>query len=89
MRPRTAPSWDGATCASKTGAPVAPPADKLDPFECGAAPLQRANVRPLSVKYYPIAIFFLLQAAYGSWRLALLSFLTLPLLMAFVLSLQA
>ncbi|MFO1414714.1 MAG: NADH-quinone oxidoreductase subunit A [Burkholderiales bacterium] len=40
--------------------PVAPVPDKLDPFECGAVPLQRANVRPLSVKYYPIAIFFLL-----------------------------
>jgi CzcA family heavy metal efflux pump len=29
-----------------------------------------------------IAIFFLLQAAYGSWRLALLSFLTLPATLA-------
>jgi NADH-quinone oxidoreductase subunit A len=33
---------------------------KLEPFECGVPPLQRANVRPLSIKYYPIAIFFLL-----------------------------
>jgi NADH-quinone oxidoreductase subunit A len=33
---------------------------KLEPFECGVAPMQRANVRPLSVKFYPIAIFFLL-----------------------------
>jgi NADH-quinone oxidoreductase subunit A len=40
--------------------PLAPAPDKLDPFECGAQPLQRANVRPLSIKYYPIAIFFLL-----------------------------
>jgi NADH-quinone oxidoreductase subunit A len=32
---------------------------KLEPFECGSRPLQR-NVRPLSIKYYPVAIFFLL-----------------------------
>ena len=37
-----------------------PSATKLEPFECGAEPLQHRNVRPLSVKYYPIAIFFLL-----------------------------
>lgn len=35
-------------------------AAKLEPFECGAEPLQHRNVRPLSIKYYPIAIFFLL-----------------------------
>ena len=35
-------------------------AAKLEPFECGAAPIQHRNVRPLSIKYYPIAIFFLL-----------------------------
>src|SRR6185436_11977034 len=29
-----------------------------------------------------IGVFFLLQAAYGSWRLALLSFLTLPAALA-------
>ena len=33
---------------------------KLSPFECGAQPLQQRNVRPLSIKYYPVAIFFLL-----------------------------
>lgn len=33
---------------------------KLEPFECGVAPMQVANVRRLSVKYYAIAIFFLL-----------------------------
>lgn len=33
---------------------------KLEPFECGATPIQSRNVRPLSIKYYPIAIFFLL-----------------------------
>jgi NADH-quinone oxidoreductase subunit A len=35
-------------------------AAKLEPFECGAEPVQHRNVRPLSIKYYPIAIFFLL-----------------------------
>lgn len=35
-------------------------AAKLDPFECGAEPQQSQNVRPLSVKYYPVAILFLL-----------------------------
>ncbi len=33
---------------------------KLTPFECGSEPLQRRNVRPLSIKYYPVAIFFLI-----------------------------
>jgi NADH-quinone oxidoreductase subunit A len=33
---------------------------KLEPFECGSEPLQPRNVRPLSIKYYPVAIFFLL-----------------------------
>jgi NADH-quinone oxidoreductase subunit A len=42
------------------GPRVAASAAKMDPFECGARPLQQRNVRPLSIKYYPIAIFFLL-----------------------------
>lgn len=42
------------------GPRVVPSAAKLEPFECGAPPLQSRNVRPLSVKYYPVAIFFLL-----------------------------
>ena len=33
---------------------------KLEPFECGSQPVQSRNVRPLSIKYYPVAIFFLL-----------------------------
>ena len=33
---------------------------KLAPFECGSQPLQQRNVRPLSIKYYPVAIIFLL-----------------------------
>ena len=33
---------------------------KMEPFECGAAPMQQRNVRPVSIKYYPVALFFLL-----------------------------
>lgn len=42
------------------GPRVVPSAVKMEPFECGSQPVQQRNVRPLSVKYYPIAIFFLL-----------------------------
>ena len=42
------------------GPRVAPSAVKLEPFECGAEPIQRRNVPRLSVRYYPIAIYFLL-----------------------------
>jgi NADH-quinone oxidoreductase subunit A len=42
------------------GPRVAPSATKLEPFECGAEPIQPRNVRKLSIKYYPVAIFFLL-----------------------------
>lgn len=42
------------------GPRVTPGAAKLEPFECGSPPIQSRNVRRLSVKYYAIAIFFLL-----------------------------
>lgn len=42
------------------GPRVTPSAVKLEPFECGSRPLQQRNVRPLSIKYYPVAIFFLI-----------------------------
>ena len=42
------------------GPRVAASAVKMEPFECGTRPMQTRNVRPLSIKYYPIAIFFLL-----------------------------
>lgn len=42
------------------GPRVVASAAKMQPFECGAEPIQQRNVRRLSVKYYPIAIFFLL-----------------------------
>lgn len=45
---------------SMLGPKVVSTAVKLEPFECGSRPLQKNNVRPLSIKYYPVAIFFLL-----------------------------
>ena len=42
------------------GPKVVASAVKMEPFECGSRPLQSRNVRPLSIKYYPVAIFFLL-----------------------------
>jgi len=35
-------------------------ASKLDPFECGATPVDPVNVRAVPVKYYAVAIAFLL-----------------------------
>jgi len=35
-------------------------ATKLEPFECGATPVDTRNVRPVAVKYYGIAIAFIL-----------------------------
>jgi NADH-quinone oxidoreductase subunit A len=35
-------------------------AGKLEPFECGATPVDSRNVRPVAVKYYGIAIAFIL-----------------------------
>ena len=35
-------------------------ANKLDPFECGATPIDSRNVRPVAVKYYGVAIAFIL-----------------------------
>ena len=33
---------------------------KLEPFECGATPIDTHNVRPMPIKYYAVAIAFLL-----------------------------
>ena len=35
-------------------------AAKLEAFECGATPIESRNVRPVAVKYYGIAIVFIL-----------------------------
>lgn len=42
------------------GPRVVASAVKMEPFECGSRPLQRRNARPLSIKYYPVAILFLI-----------------------------
>jgi len=42
------------------GPRIAPSAVKMEPFECGSRPLQERNARPLSIKYYPVAILFLI-----------------------------
>ena len=33
---------------------------KLEPFECGATPVEQVNVKAVPVKYYAIAIVFIL-----------------------------
>ena len=37
-----------------------PSAIKLEPFECGAVPIDPVNVRAVPIKYYAVAIAFLL-----------------------------
>jgi NADH-quinone oxidoreductase subunit A len=37
-----------------------PAGAKLEPFECGATPVQRVNVRAIPIKYYGVAIVFIL-----------------------------
>ena len=37
-----------------------PSAMKLEPFECGATPVDRVNVRAVPIKYYAVAIIFIL-----------------------------
>jgi NADH-quinone oxidoreductase subunit A len=37
-----------------------PTALKLEPFECGATPVQADNTRAVPVKYYAIAVMFIL-----------------------------
>ena len=33
---------------------------KLEPFECGAEPIDSRNVRPIAVKYFGVAVAFIL-----------------------------
>jgi NADH-quinone oxidoreductase subunit A len=42
------------------GPKPAPSALKLEPFECGATPVEQVNVKAVPVKYYAIAILFIL-----------------------------
>jgi NADH-quinone oxidoreductase subunit A len=42
------------------GPKPAPTAMKLEPFECGATPIEQQNVKAVPVKYYAIAVVFIL-----------------------------
>ena len=42
------------------GPKPAPTALKLEPFECGATPVEQDNMKAVPVKYYAIAIVFIL-----------------------------
>src|SRR5512137_2345058 len=42
------------------GPKPAPTALKLEPFECGATPIEQVNVKAVPVKYYAIAVVFIL-----------------------------
>lgn len=42
------------------GPKPAPTALKLEPFECGATPVDPLNVKAVPIKYYAIAIIFIL-----------------------------
>jgi len=42
------------------GPKPAPTALKLEPFECGATPVEQVNVKAVPVKYYAIAVVFIL-----------------------------
>jgi len=42
------------------GPKPAPTAVKLEPFECGATAIEQVNVKAVPVKYYAIAIVFIL-----------------------------
>ena len=37
-----------------------PRAAKLEPFECGATPVEPTNVKAVPIKYYAVAIIFIL-----------------------------
>jgi NADH-quinone oxidoreductase subunit A len=42
------------------GPKPAPSATKLEPFECGATPIETLNVKAVPIKYYAVAIVFIL-----------------------------
>ena len=45
---------------SVLGPKPAPSALKLEPFECGATPVSTLNVKAVPIKYYAVAIIFVL-----------------------------
>jgi NADH-quinone oxidoreductase subunit A len=63
-----------------------PSAIKLEPFECGATAIEQVNVKAVPVKYYAIAVIFILfdleTVFLFVWALAAQP-LTAPLLAAF------
>lgn len=63
-----------------------PTALKLEPFECGATPIEQTNVKAVPVKYYAIAVVFILfdleTVFLFIWALAAQP-ITAPLLAAF------
>jgi NADH-quinone oxidoreductase subunit A len=62
-------------------------ATKLEPFECGATPISTVNVKAVPIKYYAVAIVFLLfdleTVFLFIWALASQP-LTTPLLLTFL-----
>ena len=42
------------------GPKLVPSATKLEPFECGATPVSTLNVKAVPIKYYAVAIVFVL-----------------------------
>jgi NADH-quinone oxidoreductase subunit A len=62
-------------------------ATKLEPFECGATPVSRINVKAVPVKYFAVAIVFILfdleTVFLFIWALAAQP-LTTPLLLTFL-----
>ena len=54
-----APPGTVSSRASKRPKPT-PTALKLEPFECGATPVDRLNVKAIPIKYYAVAIMFIL-----------------------------
>jgi len=42
------------------GPKPAPTAMKMEPFECGAIPVETVNVKAVPIKYYAVAIIFIL-----------------------------
>jgi NADH-quinone oxidoreductase subunit A len=45
---------------AKLGPQPRPSGVKLDPFECGAVPVDPMNVKAVPIKYYAVAIVFIL-----------------------------
>ena len=49
-----------AAAQPRAGSEARASAIKLEPFECGAEPVDPRNVRPIAVKYFGVAVAFIL-----------------------------